>query len=223
MAMKAFGYIRVSGKGQIDGDGFKRQEKAIRDYAERNGATIERIFREEGVSGSLQHRPALAEMMVSLEQNGLGVRTILIEKVDRLARDLMIQEAIINDLQKKGFNLISVVEGDDLLSGDPTRKLVRQVLGAIAEYDKTMTVLKLRTARERIRVRNGKCEGRKSYAETAPEVIREIRRLRSKRKGIGRRTYVQVAEELNRQGLTTVTEKPFTGQTVQNIMRSIKK
>ena len=98
--------------------------------------------------------------MVSLEQNGLGVKTILIEKVDRLARDLMIQETIINDLQKKGFDLISVVEGDDLLSGDPTRKLVRQVLGAIAEYDETMTVLKLRTARERIRARDGKCEVR---------------------------------------------------------------
>jgi len=223
MAKKAFGYIRVSGKGQIDGDGLTRQEKAIRDYAEAHGIVIERIFKEAGVSGSLHDRPALAEMMVSLEQNGLGIRTILVEKVDRLARDLMIQEAIINDLQSKGFDLISVVEGDDLLSGDPTRKLVRQVLGAIAEYDNTMTVLKLRTARERIRVRNGKCEGRKSYAETAPEIIREIRGLRRKRKGMGRRTYVQVAKELNSQGLTTVTGRPFTGQTVQNIMRPVRK
>jgi len=147
-----------------------RQEKAIQDYAELNGITIEKIYREEGVSGTLQDRPALAQMMVSLEQNGFGVKTILIEKVDRLARDLMIQEAIINDLQKKGFDLISAVEGDDLLSGDPTRKLVRQVLGAIVEYDKTMTVLKLRTARERIRARDGKCEGRKGYSEVAPDV-----------------------------------------------------
>jgi len=223
MAKSAFGYVRVSGKGQVDGDGLTRQEKAIQDYAELNGITIDKIYREEGVSGTLQDRPALAQMMVSLEQNGLGVKTILIEKVDRLARDLMIQEAIINDLQKKGFDLISVVEGDDLLSGDPTRKLVRQVLGAIAEYDKTMTVLKLRTARERIRARNGKCEGRKGYSEAAPEVVREIRRLRRKRKGMGRRTYKVVAEELNNQGLRTLTGKPFTGQIVQNIMGAVRK
>jgi len=97
------------------------------------------------------------------------------------------------------------------------------VLGAIAEYDKTMTVLKLRTARERIRARNGKCEGRKGYSEAAPEVVREIRRLRRKRKGMGRRTYKVVAEELNNQGLRTLTGKPFTGQIVQNIMGAVRK
>jgi len=86
MAKSAFGYVRVSGKGQVDGDGLTRQEKAIQDYAELNGITIDKIYREEGVSGTLQDRPALAQMMVSLEQNGLGVKTILIEKVDRLAR-----------------------------------------------------------------------------------------------------------------------------------------
>ena len=44
-------------------------------------------------------------------------------------------------------------------------KLVRQVLGAISEFDKAMTVAKLRGARERKRRDVGKCEGRKSHAE----------------------------------------------------------
>jgi len=219
----AYGYVRVSGKGQVEGDGLTRQEKAIVDYARAKGIKIEKVFREEGVSGTLEDRPALASLLIDLEDNGRGIKTIIVEKVDRLARDLMIQEAIINDLQKKGFNLISVMEGDDLLSGDPTRKLVRQVLGAIAEYDKTMTVLKLRAARERKRISQGKCEGRKSYTEERPEVVREIRRLRRKRKGMRRRTYIEVAEELNKAGLTTMTGKAFTGQTVQNILQGIKK
>ncbi len=220
---KAYGYIRVSGMGQVEGDGFVRQEKAIRDYAEANGITIEGIFREEGVSGTLEHRPELARLFVDLEENGHGIKTVIIERMDRLARDLMVQEAIIADLQKKGFNLISVTEGADLLSEDPTRKLVRQVLGAIAEYDKTMVVLKLRAARERKRIKNGKCEGRKSYAEVMPEVIREIRRLRRARKGMRRRTYVQVAEELNSMGFKTITGKTFNGQQVANILQELKK
>ena len=223
MEKKAYGYIRVSGQGQVDGDGLVRQEKAITDYARANGITIQHIFREEGVSGTLEQRPALARLLIDLEENGRDIKTILIERMDRLARDLMVQEAIISDLQHKGFDLISVTEGEDLLSEDPTRKLVRQVLGAIAEYDKTMTVLKLRAARERKRAKVGKCEGRKSYSEAMPEVIKEIRRLRRKRKGMPRRTFIKVADELNGNGFKTMTGKPFTGQVVQNILQEIKK
>ena len=54
-------------------------------------------------------------MMVALEENGHGAKTVIIERIDRLARDLMVQEAIIADLRKKGFELVSVHDGDDLL------------------------------------------------------------------------------------------------------------
>ena len=218
---RAYGYLRVSGKGQVKGDGFVRQEKAIRDYAAANGIELIKIFREEGVSGTLRDRPTLAEVLLNLEENGKGVNTILIEKVDRLARDLMIQESIINDLQKKGFDLISTHEGADLLSGDPTRKLVRQIMGSIAEYDKTMTVLKLRAARERKRAKAGKCEGRKSYAEVAPEVIQEIKKLRRKPKGGRRRTFEHIASMLNEQGMFTASGKAFTGNNVAVILHRV--
>ena len=55
----------------------------------------------------------------------------------------MVQETIVADLLKSGFELISACE-PDLCSDDPSRKLVRQVFGAIAEYDRAMTVPKLR-------------------------------------------------------------------------------
>ncbi len=220
--VRAFGYLRVSGKAQVDGDGLVRQEAAIRQYAEANGYEIAKFYRDEGVSGTKESRPALAEMMVSLEQNGHGVTTAIIEKVDRLARDLMVQEAIIHDFQQQGFKLISVHEGPDLLSDDPTRKLMRQFMGAIAEYDKTMIVLKLRAARDRIRAKQGKCEGQKGYTEKLPDLIEEIKKLRRKTKGQPRRTYVQVAEELNRQGLKTMKGGCFTGQTIQDILRRAK-
>jgi hypothetical protein len=53
----------------------------------------------------------------------------------------------------------------------PTAKLVRLVLGAISEFDKAMTVAKLRGARERKRRDTGKCEGTKSHAERNPELV----------------------------------------------------
>jgi hypothetical protein len=61
----------------------------------------------------------------------------------------MIQETIIGDLQKNGFDLVSVAE-PDLLQDDSSRKLTRQIFGAIAEYEKTMIMLKLRGARVRV-------------------------------------------------------------------------
>ncbi|MFO7740315.1 MAG: recombinase family protein [Desulfatiglandaceae bacterium] len=215
---KAYAYLRVSGQGQLEGDGFERQRKAINDYAALNDIEVVTEFREEGVSGTLQDRPMLARLLVDLEENGHGIKTIIVERVDRLARDLMVQEAIINDLKKKGFDLITALEGDKLLSDDPTRKLVRQVLGAIAEYDKTMTVMKLRAARERKRQRDGKCEGAKSLREVSPELLTRIKLLRRPYKNGRRLKLHEIADRLNQEGYRTRRGKPFTGQNVANIM-----
>ncbi len=137
-------------------------KSALKEYAKGHDIRIVKIYREEGVSGTkdLENRPALLEMMQALHGN--GVKLVLIEKLDRLARDLMIQETIIGDLRKYGFELVSVTE-PDLCQDDPTRKLMRQIFGAIAEYEKSMIVIKLRGARQRKKALTGRCEGRKPY------------------------------------------------------------
>ena len=208
--------MRVSGKDQVNGDGFIRQEKAIREYAQSHGIEIESIFHDDGISGTLENRPALGELMLSLESG--DVKTVIIERIDRLARDLMIQETILNDLQEQNITVISVCDGD-LLEDDPTRKLIRQVLGAIAEYDKTMTVLKLKVARERKRAETGKCEGRKSYSEVNPEIIKEIKRLRRKSHNRKPMPFSQIATHLNERGYRTLTGGLFTGVNVQMMLQ----
>ncbi len=215
---KAFGYLRVSGKGQIKGDGLIRQEKAIREYAKAKEIEIVRIYREKGVSGTLANRPALAEMIIDLEENGHGIKTVIVEKLDRMARDLMIQESIIQDFRESSVKLISALEGQDLLDNDPTRKLVRQVLGAIAEYEKSMLVQKLRVARQRKKAKVGKCEGRKSYREAAPETVAYIKRLRRKPRGRRRKTYKEIAEHLNIKGVRTLNGQLWNLQTVKNAL-----
>src|SRR5438270_4856513 len=90
------------------------------------------------------------------------IERILVESLVRLARDLMIQESILHDLKRHGFQLVSVAE-PDLCSDDPSRKLMRQIMGAFHEYEKQMIVVKLRGARQRTKIKNGRCEGRKPY------------------------------------------------------------
>jgi len=193
----AFAYLRVSGKGQIEGDGFARQLEAIKVYATGNGIRIAKVYREEGVTGALEgmNRPAWVEMITRIMEN--GVRVILIEKLDRLARDVMVQEHIIQDMQRRGITLISVAE-PDLCSDDPTRKLLRQIMGAIAEYDKSMIVLKLRGARQRKRIKDGRCEGAKPYGALTDEA-ETLERIRSMR-SVGT-SFQGIADDLNAAGI----------------------
>jgi DNA invertase Pin-like site-specific DNA recombinase len=211
----AFAYLRVSGKGQVEGDGFTRQLEAVKKYASNHDIKIAKVFREEGVSGKkdLENRPALLEMMTALHSN--GTRMVLIEKLDRLARDLMIQETIIGDMRKSGFEIISAAE-PDLCSDDPSRKLMRQVFGAIAEYGKAMLVLKLRGARQRKRAKDGVCEGRKAYGDRPGEqqVIDRAKELRA-----GGMTWDNAARQLNAEGLTTRYGGEWFGSTLLKILK----
>jgi DNA invertase Pin-like site-specific DNA recombinase len=211
----AFGYLRVSGKGQLDGDGFPRQRRVINAYAKANDIRILRWFEEKAVCGAteLDNRPALQDLMVALNSN--GTRLVLIEKLDRLARDLMVQEHIIADFRKNGFELVSAVE-PDLCIDDPSRKLMRQIFGAIAEYDRVMLAAKMRVARERKRAKEGRCEGRKPYGTRPGEhaVIECMFAIYDT--GVG---MCSVHKQLNDQGIKSRYGQAWTAASVSRIMK----
>jgi DNA invertase Pin-like site-specific DNA recombinase len=143
-----------------------------------------------------------------------SVRTVLIERLDRLARNLMVQEAAIADLRKNGFELLSAVE-PDLMANDPTRVLMRQLLGAVAQYDKSQIVAKLRGARMRKRARDGRCEGRKPFGfyEGEPAVLERLRTLRAA--GLG---FDRIAVQMNAESLPTRTGRPWHGVVINRIL-----
>jgi hypothetical protein len=64
----------------------------------------------------------------------------------------------------------------------PTAILVRQLLGATAEFEKTTLVAKLATAQKRKRIATGKkVEGRKSHSDLRPDVVKLAKALAYKR------------------------------------------
>lgn len=212
----AFAYLRVSGRGQLDGDGFTRQAIAIETYARANGFEIVRTFEEQGVSGTqeLASRPALLDLMTALQDG--EIKVVLIEKLDRLARDLLIQENIIGDMRKSGFELISVHE-PDLCSNDPSRKMMRQIFGSIAEYEKTMIVLKLRGARQRVKARTGRCEGAKAFGAMDGEKTTLDRMAGLRASGM---SLELIASTLNNEGRGTRMGKPWLGASINKILRA---
>ena len=208
--------MRVSGKGQEAGDGYTRQLQSINLYAAANDIKVVRIFKERGVSGEkeLKDRPAFMEMLTALHAN--GVKKILIERLDRLARNLSVQESILAELKRHGFELISVEE-PDLLKDDPYRVMFRQFQGAISQAEKANIVLKLRGARQRMKARTGRCEGRKPYGATEGEqaIISRMKELRAS--GMA---YDRIAGILNSDGIPTRTPgKRWHGFAVNQILK----
>jgi len=199
---KAFGYLRVSGKGQIEGDGFERQKDTIARYAKANQIQVVQEFRDEGISGSKDalDRPGLTDLFVALKAN--GVRLVIVENATRVARDLMVSEIILAEFRNLGVKVVSADGGVDLTLGndDPTGKLVRQILSAVSEWEKCLIVQKLRASRLRIRRSGQRCEGRKAYGVTPEEqkVIEKIVVWRKERK-----SYAEIASGLNAEGIPT--------------------
>lgn len=222
---RAYSYLRVSGKGQISGDGFPRQREAIANYARQHGFTIVEEFRDEGISGTreLGSRPGLAALLDRLENN--GVRVVLIERADRLARDLLVGEVILGQFRKIRVRVVEAngtnLSADD---GDPTRVLIRQVLGAVSQFEKSVVVLKLRAARDRMRIRTGRCEGRRpfGYYPHEQQTVDVIRALRRKPRGGRALSYAEVAERLNERGAPTRTGVPWSAGSVFAIMKRLR-
>jgi len=216
-------YLRVSGKGQVRGDGFPRQRGACATYAKRHGLELVGEYLDEGVSGTrdLGDRPGLADLIARVRSN--GVRTVLVENATRLARDLMVGEVILGEFRQLGVAVIAADSGSDLTvsDGDPTRTLIRQVLGAVAQFEKTIMVSKLRGARQRTRRATGRCEGRKPFGSTPAEMsaLATMRHLARKPRGGTRRSYAAIAAELDAAAIPTRTGKPWAATVVRRILQ----
>lgn len=201
----AFSYVRVSGRSQVDRDGFPRQRAAVAKLAKSGGFEIVDEFTDAAVSGTVEgfDRPGLSDLLVAIRRN--GVRTVLIERSDRLARDLMVGEVILAECRKLDVKVIAADSGQDLTVGDddPTRVLIRQVLGAVSQFEKSVIVQKLRAARDRKRRETGRCEGRIPFGEKQGEAatVDRIRDLYRKPRGGRRRSMAQIAQVLNEEGL----------------------
>ena len=180
---QAIGYIRTSSAANVgeDKDSERRQRLAI----ERTGYEIVAWFYDAAVSGGdpIETRPGFTAALARIAGN--GVRTVIVETANRFARDLMVQEVGFAMLKSLGITLIAADSPSSFLDDGPTSTLIRQILGAVAEFDKAMTVAKLRGARERVRRLKGKCEGRKGYAERegGNELVSAARQLRANPNG----------------------------------------
>lgn len=221
-ATRAIGYLRVSSAGQAkDGrDGLPRQREAVTAWCDASGTQLLEEHVDAGVSGTkaLGDRPGLS---MALERAVELDAVLVVEKADRLARDLIEGELILREFRRCRVRVIEAEGGTDLTDGDanPTAKLIRQVIGAVAEFEKSALVAKLRAARDRKRRGGGHAVGAYRFGRhpekpSEAETLARARELRAS--GLPLR---EVAAELNREGLASRTGRPWTWPMVRDALR----
>ena len=121
-----FGYARVSTNSQArDGNSLEAQIHSLKE------AGSEKIF-SDVFSGSKNHRPEL-DRLLKIIQSG---DTLIITKLDRIARTVMNGIQLIENLNDKGV-IINVLNMG-IIDGSPTGKLIRNIMLSFAEFERDM-------------------------------------------------------------------------------------
>ena len=234
--VEAVAYLRTSSAANVGADKHsdQRQREAIERFAKSAGYVVVGEFYDAAVSGAdpIETRAGFAALLDRIESN--GVRTVLVEDASRFARELMAQELGISLLITRGVRLFTTSGEELTASEDPTRKMMRQIAGAFAEYEKARLVGKLKAARDRKRKGSGKgpvkVEGRPSFAEIAAkpgeggaralEAMRLAKRLyRASPKTGDRRSLREVAAALAKAGYLNENGSPYNPKSVRAMIQ----
>lgn len=151
------GYARVSTNRQVEeGFSLEDQEDQIRRWCETHGHRLVARYRDEGISGAKDtaDRPGLAKALTTL--NG-SCEILVVAKIDRLARSLTVQEAILAQAWRMGGTVAAVDFGEIAQDDpdDPMRTAMRQMMGVFAQLERAMIASRMRHGRRQKEARGG--------------------------------------------------------------------
>jgi DNA invertase Pin-like site-specific DNA recombinase len=213
--LHAIAYLRTSSASGLgeDRDSQVRQRRAISAYAKRARYELVAEFADEAVRGAdlIETREGFKNMLGRIAGN--GVRVVIVENASRFARDLVTQELGFRYLQALGVKLIAADSPDTFVDDGPTATMVRQVLGAVSQFEKAGLVAKLKAARDRRIAAGKKCGGRKSLIERDPVAVALARLLAKEGK-----TLRAIAAELAATGHLAASGKPYAATAINRML-----
>ncbi len=178
--MKAALYARVSTTNH--GQDPQLQTSEMREYCERREWEIAGEYTDVGISGSKDSRPELNRLMADAKQRRFDA--VCVWKLDRFGRSLRHLVNALADLESLGLSFISIKDNLDLST--PSGRLMFQIIGAMAEFERSLIQERVRAGLRNARAK-GKTLGRpRKVVDTA-----RIARLRAQGRSIR-----EIAEEL---------------------------
>ena len=162
-------------------------------------------------------RPGFAAHLARVAGN--GAKVVIVETANRFARDLIVQETGHRMLRNLGIELIAADSPDSFVDDTPTAILVRQILGAVAQFEKAALVAKLKGARDRVRKKRGKCEGRKAHVELNPDAVALAKRLHRASPKTGERMSLRrISAELKAAGYVNEHGREFNPNSIKSMV-----
>lgn len=127
-------YARVSTDRQVnEGHGLDTQVERCLQYAKSKGYKVEKIFREEGISGGLFERPAMKQLIQYLEKYPAKEYVIIVDDIKRIARGTEVHFQIKKEIYGRG----SILESPNFrFEETPEGKFVETMLAATAELER---------------------------------------------------------------------------------------
>ena len=220
---KAVAYYRTSSMANVgdDKDSLKRQQRAVEKFAKSQRIEIVFTKYDAGKSGttSIEERQGIAELLRVCREKQID--TILVENASRFSRDLIVQESGYQKLKELGIQLIPVDAPDFFNSDDPSRVLIRQMFGAVCQFERATVVVKLNAARKAKKEATGKkVEGRKSYAEFNPELVKTVRRIKRRKDKITGKpmSLRKISAVLYEEGFTNSNGKKLGPSVIRDVL-----
>jgi DNA invertase Pin-like site-specific DNA recombinase len=219
--LTAVAYFRTSSAANVgdEKDSLKRQRATVGTFAGRQGYELVDEFYDAAVSGSdaIEDRPGFAALLDRIEDN--GVRTVIVEDVSRFAREMKAHVLGIALLRERGVRLLSAVDGQNLTEDtDEMTEGMVTIMAVFAQIEKKRLVKKLRAARDRRSAEQGRrIEGRKSYRDVNPELVRTAKRLvHGNRKQ--RLSLRGISSKLAEMGHLTAQGTPFSATQIKRLL-----
>lgn len=145
--MKLIGYTRVSTDGQTDGFGVDVQRQVSVSYAKNHGHNIV-AWCDDVIPGTVDGIERYGFSCVIDHLEASDAEGVIMSTLDRLGRRLIVSEAALAVLRNAGAQVFTADHGEiGEADEDETRILIRQVLGAIAEFEARRVVKRLKAGR----------------------------------------------------------------------------
>lgn len=150
-------YARVSTDEQREGQTIDSQIAELQRFADERSWPVIETYKDEGWSGAVIARPALDQ----LRDDAAGSRfdAVIINDVDRLARDVTHLGVVKRDLERKG---IQVIFRKLPVEQSPISNFMVNIFGSFAEFEREMIADRTR------RGRRHKVEVRKEFVGCSP-------------------------------------------------------
>jgi DNA invertase Pin-like site-specific DNA recombinase len=162
--MKAAIYARVSTLDQEP----ENQLQELRRYIDARGWTPAEYV-DRGISGAKDRRPALDQLLADAKRRRFDV--LVCWRLDRLGRSLKHLITLLDELQALGIAFVSLAEGIDATT--PAGKLQMHILAAIAEFERSRIVERVRAGLAR-RAAQGKPLGRPRQTISQDDLARTM-------------------------------------------------